>query len=98
MHAPASASDSPRAGHDEPRPNSQNAQTARGFHCWQTNFQLPGRFCCGVLAEMYGVTDSTGWTAFLEFFGIFSIALGVLSSAPCSIRGDGNDAECFARR
>ena len=53
-------------------------------------------FAAGWLAcafgEMYRESDSIGWTTFLEFFGVFCVVLGVLSSIPYSIRGHGNDA------
>jgi hypothetical protein len=48
-----------------------------------------------VIGEFYRMTDSIGWTTFLEFLGIFSFLTAVASTIPYRILYAGNDAFLF---
>ena len=45
-----------------------------------------------VIGEVFRVSDTSGWTTFLDFVGFFSVVTGLLLTIPFSTAAGGNDA------
>jgi hypothetical protein len=45
-----------------------------------------------VVGEVFRMSDTSGWTTFLDFVGFFSVVTGLVSTIPFSTAAGGNDA------